>query len=269
MAKVVVKAVADLRPHPLNRELYGSPAANSAYKDLKMAMGRGGFDARHPLLVTADGRIVEGTTRWAVAKSVGLTEVPCEVFVPSSAETAELEIERKLVEGNRYRVKTPLMVAREQRKLLEVESVLARRRMGQGSDDGPSKSTDRVGKVFGESGKTVQRRIKVLDAIEAAEVAGEKKKTERLTDLLNAGKTVQALEVIKPKEKAARKVIGKVDTPRTLHDHVSKTYSENYEACAKAVCEAEVEVIEANIERMRRDAATARQRVAGLAPTMS
>jgi ParB-like chromosome segregation protein Spo0J len=257
--KIVMRSVADLRPHPLNKELYGPPTANSAYKDLKVAMGKDGFDERHPLLITADERILRGVTRWAAAKAAGLTEVPCEVFLPSSEETAELEIERALVAENRYRVKTQVMLAREQRKLLEVETVLARRRMGSGGDDGPSKSTDRVGKVFGESGKTVQRRIKILEAIEKAEGAGEHRKAERLTELLDGGKTVQALEVISPKEK--KQPIRKVDVPKTIHAHITAAYSENYEGCCKARCEAEIDLLEENLERMRQDIETARGRV--------
>jgi hypothetical protein len=253
---IVTRDPADLRPHPLNKELYGPPTANSAYKDLKASMARGGFDDRHPLLVTADNRIIWGVTRWAVAKSLGLPAVPCFVFVPPEPATAELEIERQLVEGNRYRVKTEVMLAREQRKLLEVESALARRRMGDGSDGGPSKATDRVGKTFGESGKTVQRRIKVLEAIEQADAGGDKKKSERLTELLNGGKTVQALATISPKKKSGSRPV-KVDVPRTLHDHATRAYSENYEACCKAQCEGEIEVLVNNVERMLHDILTA------------
>src|SRR6266540_1233575 len=125
---IIMVAVADLRPHPINKELYGPPTANSAYKDIKANMEHGGFDERHPLLVTEDRRILWGVTRWSVAKSLHIAEVPCEVFIPTSPQTAELEIEGEVVRGNMYRVKTQLTIAREQRKLLEVEKALARER---------------------------------------------------------------------------------------------------------------------------------------------
>jgi hypothetical protein len=139
--------------------LYGTPSQNPAYHDIKADMKRRGFDLKQPLLITADARVIRGVTRHAAAKSVGLEAVPCEVFTPEDPANAELEIERELVRGNRYRVKTQTMKAREQRKMLEIETALARQRRAHGSDGGPSKSTDRVGKVFGESGKTVGRRI--------------------------------------------------------------------------------------------------------------
>ena len=74
-------AVDGLRAHPLNKELYGPPTANSAYADIKLLMKRNGFDLlRHLLLATADGRVIHGVTRLAVAKSISLTEVPCELL---------------------------------------------------------------------------------------------------------------------------------------------------------------------------------------------
>jgi hypothetical protein len=248
-AKTVTRPVADLRPHPLHRDLYGPPTANSAYKDIKSNMRARGFDERQFLLVTGDGRILWGVTRWAVARSLNIEEVPCEVFVPSSPERAELEIEAEIVRGNMYRVKDQLTIAREQRKLLEVEAHLARQRMGGGGDDGPSKSTDRVGKVFRVSGKTVQRQIKVLEAIEKAEAGGDHRRAEKLTNMLNAGQTVKALEVIAGKPSAPRKPPA-VDVPRTLLDHLNKAHSEFYEACAKATVPAEVDLVASYLDKM-------------------
>jgi ParB-like chromosome segregation protein Spo0J len=258
--KPVWKSPADLRPHPLHKELYGPPTANSAYKDIKASMARHGFDERQPLLITEDDRIVWGVTRWAAAKSVGLALVPCEVFVPAEAAQAELEIERELIRGNTYRVKTQTILAKEQRKMLEVEADLARRRMGEGSDGGPSKATDRVGKLFGESGKTVQRRLKVLRAIEEAETAGQRKKAEQLTELLNAGKTLKALDVAQGKAPKAKPP--KVEVPPTIHEHANKAYSEFFNGCAKAQYPAELQVLEAALGRMRDDLESARRRVA-------
>jgi hypothetical protein len=259
-AKIMRRPIADLRPHPLHRELYGPPTANSAYKDIKANMRARNFDERQPLLVTADGRILWGVTRWAVAKSLGIGEVPCEVFAPSSAEAAELEYEAEIVRGNMYRVKDQLTIAREQRKLLEVEEHLARQRMGGGGDGGPSKSTDRVGKVFRVSGKTVQRQIKVLEAIEKAEAGGNRKKADQLTELLNGGKTVKALEVIAGKPSAPKKV-PTVDVPRTLLDHANKSWSEFYEGCAKAAVDTEVDLLASYLDKMNSALEEARSRV--------
>jgi hypothetical protein len=132
--------------------------------------------------------------------------------------------------------------------------------MAFGSDGETSKATDRVGKLFGESGKSVQRRLKVLKAIEEAEADGEQKRADRLTDLLDGKHITKALALLDPKKEATRPVKN-VDVPRTLHDHVTKTYSENFEACAKAVCLEEVQVIAANVARLWREALNAMRRL--------
>lgn len=256
--------VADLRPHPLHRELYGSPTSNTAYADIRLSMRTRGYDERFPLLITEDGRILSGVTRWAAAKAAKLVEVPCEVFVPEDPQAAEDEMELKIVRDNTYRVKSQLMLAREQRKLLDVESRLARRRKGSGSDGGPALAADRVGKTFRESGKTVKRRLKVLEAIEEAEAGGNRRRADTLTTLLEGKNIIKALDIIKGKPATEKKPV-KVEVPRTLHDHSTKAYSEFYEACCKATVLGELQVLEATLERMRNDLDTARGRVGGQA----
>jgi hypothetical protein len=260
MAKVILRDPRELRAHPLNHQLYGPPTANSAYHDIRADMRRRGYDQSQPLMITDDDRVIGGVTRHAVARSLKLAEVPCEVFKPESEADAELEIERELVRRNTYRTKTETMRAREQRKLLEVEAALARRRMAAGSDGGPSKSVDRVGKLFGESGKTVQRRLKVLDAIDDAEAAGDKRRGQRLMELLDGKQITKALALAGP-TKDKTPAVKNVEVPPTLHAHVNRMYSECFEACAKARVEAEVEVIEAQLTRMREEVAAARRRL--------
>jgi hypothetical protein len=260
MAKIVMKNPADLRPHPLHQELYGPPKANPAYEDIRRDMQRRGFDRRRRLLITADDRIIEGITRWAAAMSLKRPEVPCEVFRPKNEDTAELEIERELIRGNLYRTKTQVMIAREQRKVLELERDLARRRMAAGTDGGPSKSADRVGKVFGESGKTVARRLKVLGAIEEAATEGDRKLADRLTELLEGKHLVKALGVLEGKPAAARKP-PPVEVPRTLLDHASKAHSEFYEACAKVQSEGELEQVKSYLRQMQEALNAAKERL--------
>jgi hypothetical protein len=268
---IVMKDPATLRPHPLNKQLYGNPTDNSEYKQIRADMKERGYDERWPLLLTPDDRILWGATRNAAARSLGLPEVPCMIFTPSSPETAELEYEKELIRGNVQRQKTGVMVARELRKLLEVEKELARVRMGHaGLDGGPSKSADRVaagytldGKTL--SGKSVDRRVKVLDKIEECQAKGDHRKAERLTELLNGGKIVQALTLIKGKKAAAKKPPA-VDVPRSPLDHSEAARSENYEACAKARTAGEVEIVEANIGEMQQHANTARTRLGMPAP---
>jgi hypothetical protein len=258
--KIINKAPAELRPHPLNKELYGPPTKNEQYENIRFAMERAGFDERHPLLVTDDGRIISGVTRWAVASRLKLAAVPCEVFVPENAAAAELEIEAKLITENGYRRKTRLMVAREQQKLLEIQKVLGRARMAKGSDGGASKSEDRVGAAFKVSGKTVQRNLKVLAAIDRATEDGDRRKADRLTELLETGKTGKALDQIAGKAGKPKKP-AKVEVPPTLHAHDSKAYGEFYEACAKVQVAAEIQLLEASLERMRQALEAARAKL--------
>jgi hypothetical protein len=106
----------------------------------------------------------------------------------------------------------------------------------------------------------LQRRRKVLDAIEKAESAGDHKKADRLTGLLNAGQTVKAPEEINGKPAAPKKA-SVVDVPRTLHDHANKAYSEFYEGCAKAMMPGEIDVLAASLGRMSEALEAARSRI--------
>jgi ParB-like chromosome segregation protein Spo0J len=268
--KIVDHSPDDLRPHPLNKELYGPPKDNEAYENVRFSMKRGGYDERYPLLITQDLRIIGGVTRWAAAKSLKLERVPCEVFVPPNEETAELEIEAKLITENGYRVKTRLMVAREQQKLVELQKVLARKRMAWGrddDDDGPSKATERAAIAFKTSGATVQRNLRVLDGIDAAQERGDERMAARLIDLLERGKPGKALDLIATgKGEGKPKAPAKVDVPRTIHDHATMAHSEFYEACAKSSIEEELRVLEQYLDNMRKALQTARERLASDSP---
>jgi hypothetical protein len=260
--KLINKSPDELRPHPLNKELYGAPTANTAYKEIRADMMQRGYDERWPLLITEGGLIIWGITRCAVARSLNVKTVPCQVFEPDSTTEAEIEqeIERELIRGNVGRRKTQLMIAREQRKVLELEREFARRRMASGADGGPSKASDRVGRIFSESGKTVQHRLKILKAIETAEEQGDRKRADTLTQLLEAKSTVKALNLIAGKAPKPAKP-PKVEVPRTLNDHATKAYGEFFEACAKAQVPAEVELLKATLGRMGDDLNAARKRI--------
>jgi hypothetical protein len=246
--KVVTVAVDDLRPHPLNRELYDRPQDNDAFENILFTMRRGGFDDTHPLLVTADGRIISGVTRWATARKAGIAQVPCVTFVPKDPETAELEVEQKLIEENYQRARTELMKARECRKKVQIEQQLAKKRMAHGNTDGgESKSTDRVGAFYKRSGRTVLRMIKALEAIEAAQAAGDRKLADRMTDLLERGKPgkVVGLAGGKAKGKPAR-----AEPPVTLLSKATQAVSAWESACHLATCKGELEQLMAYEKQM-------------------
>jgi ParB-like chromosome segregation protein Spo0J len=262
--KIVSYSPSDLRPHPSNKEVYGPPKSNDRYDEIYNNMKRGGYDERHPLLVTRDGRIISGVTRWWAARSLKLEEVPCEVFEPPDEETAEAIIEEKLFLENLYRTKTRLMKAREQQKLVEIQKILARKRMAHGRDDddaGPSKSTERVAKICKTSNQTVRRNLKVLKGIDAAVARGDEHMARHLIELLEQDKPGKAIDLIDGTVKGKPKAPVKVDVPRTPLDHSLAAYREFYEACATSKAEAELQALEQDLERMREALQTARARL--------
>jgi hypothetical protein len=260
-----------LRPHGLHLELYGAPETNTAFDAIVAGMAREGYDVAQPLLITTDDRILSGVTRWTAARRLGLAKVPCEIFRARSADQAELEYEEVLVARNTYRVKTQRMLAREQRKLLELEKLLARgRQSAKASDGGPARSTDRVAAQFAkdgeaaESGRTVERRIKVLEGLEAAERAGDTRKARQLGTLLEGRSLVKALAVIAGQGGAtAAKAKAKVDSPPTHNERVQRGYSSLFDAVTTSRDLGELEQVEGILVRLAEDVRAMRQRLGG------
>jgi hypothetical protein len=251
MAKeIVTMRVDELRPHPENKDLYDRPTANSEYKRMWDDMKQNGFSDLQPLIVTADRRVIGGCTRWAIARGLKVETVPCIVFTPQSAdpEEAEEEIVRELIRDNQGRRKSERTVAKELRRLVKIESVLARKRMAHGAGGEPGKAVEKVGKERNLSGSSVQKRIKVLNAIEAAEDRGDTKKANRLEDLLNARKIDTAINVIKGKPAAPKPA--KVEVPDTFNSRYQKAYSEFFEACCKVMVPGELDQLRGLLARM-------------------
>jgi hypothetical protein len=177
-------------------------------------MKKHGFDELQPLIVTQDRRVIGGCTRLAIARADKIAEVPCHVFVPKSKdpEAAEAEVLMELVRDNASRERTEMDKARELRLLVQAEAVMARQRMAQGGrgedvGDRAGKAVERVGKQKNMSGSSVQKRIKILTEIERAEDQGDKKKAERLTELLEAKNIDKAINVIKGKPATPKKPV--------------------------------------------------------------
>jgi hypothetical protein len=264
--KIVYRSPSDLWPQPLNEQLYGPPKANSAYETIEFKMRHQGFDDLYPLQITQDGRIVDGVTRWALAKKLRLESVPCVLFVPSSEETAELEIQQQLIIANSYRIKTRLMAARELRKLVELETARAKKRMqwGKGDDGVTGKATERAAKLCKTSGATVQRTLRVLAGIDAATERGDERMTVRLTELLERGKTGIAEKLIaegKGESKRKARIKKAADVPRTGPDHAMLAYREFYEACAKTSIKEELPLLEKYLKKMQEALETARDKL--------
>jgi hypothetical protein len=255
-----------LRAHPLNKVLYGRPEDNSAYEEMWRDMKARGFDELHPLLVMGDGRVICGCTRLAAARKAKLPEVPCAEFVPTDPATVEMEAELRLIHDNRQRTKTQVMEVREQRTALELQSRLAQVRMLAGvAGDERGRAADIVGKDYQKSGKTITRRIKVLDAIERAQAEGREKDAAKLTTLLEGRNITKALALLEEKKPDRPKVLKtpRVEVPRTFNDHLSRGYSELFEALAKAQVPGELDQVEGRLRQLHQDLSAARRRLAG------
>lgn len=95
MSKLI--KVSDLRPHPINAQIYGKI---ENINDLLISISERGI--LEPIVVTNDGTIMSGHRRWRAAQELGIQEVPCRVV-----EYANDNEERvALIEHNRQRTKT-------------------------------------------------------------------------------------------------------------------------------------------------------------------
>ena len=91
-----------LRPHPLNEKIYPTDAVQD--EELAVSMKENGILEK--LVATPDGTIISGARRWRLAKELGITHVDCELRSFDDPE-------RAIIEYNRYRKKTPRILANE------------------------------------------------------------------------------------------------------------------------------------------------------------
>jgi len=107
-----------LQPHPLNAQLYGDAVDAGLRADIVE------HGIREPLRVTADGTIISGHSRWAIALELGFPAVP---VIVSSLE-APTEIVAEMISSNNKRQKTNYVRAREYQHLKPIQAELARQR---------------------------------------------------------------------------------------------------------------------------------------------
>ena len=88
---IIEKSVSDLKPHPLNAQVYGYYDSLTDNADLAESIKKHGILT--PLLVTMDNVIISGYRRWNAARELGLSEVP--VIVADL--TDELDIEEAVL----------------------------------------------------------------------------------------------------------------------------------------------------------------------------
>ena len=174
--------IKSLQAHPLNKELYD----DGLDQGLLESVGEHGVLT--PLLVTAQGVIVSGHRRWKSAMQAGLKTVPANVIdVISPAD-----VERVLLEANVQRVKKTEEILREYRRYLALERPAAKERQGNRTDlvenfppCSGGKSRDVAAEKVGLSGKTAEKGLKILEAIEGRVVSEDTDAVKEIRSLLN------------------------------------------------------------------------------------
>lgn len=104
LAYNILKAPKELRPHPLNKEIYGDETPDP---DLVESIRNKGI--LETLVIRDDNILLSGHRRWLAAKELKLDKVPCRVLSFSDP----LDEEEALIEFNRQRKKTPDQIYNE------------------------------------------------------------------------------------------------------------------------------------------------------------
>jgi len=202
----------DLKPHPMNRKLYGEEVLPPEFV---ASIRENGILV--PLAVKEDGTIISGHRRWQVALALKMEHVPVQVVRYAD----DLDEREAIIEFNRQREKTFSQKMAEAEELEAVERERARRRQAHGrtapgknasgnisgSDKGETR--DKVAAAVGlGSGRTYDKAAKVWEAAKKGDETAKK-----LVEELDAGKTtIHAAykAVVKENEKQERKQAAEV-----------------------------------------------------------
>lgn len=181
----------DLKPHPMNRKLYGDEAPPA---DFIESVRRHGIMV--PLAIKEDGTIISGHRRWQAALALGMETVPVQIVDYAD----DLDEREAIIEFNRQREKTFSQKMAEAEELETVERERARRRKAEaGKANLPTVSAGNVSTTHEDKGRT---RDKVAAAVglgsgrtyETAKKVWEAAKNgdetaKKLVEELDAGKT--------------------------------------------------------------------------------
>lgn len=176
-----------LQPHPLNARLYGGGMDNGLRADI----AENGI--REPLRITADGMIISGHRRWAIAMELGLPDVP--VIVSSLDDPKEIVAE--MISSNNRRKKTHYVLAREYQQLkpIHAELALQRKLSGRGENhlanlphgQQGNKGTARelAATMLGLKPRSAEYALKVIESIDRAREKGREDEADLLIARLN------------------------------------------------------------------------------------
>ena len=172
-----------LKPHPVNRKLYGAETISQDFVDSIKENG-----ILEPLVIKRDGTIISGHRRWLTAKALNMESVPVRVLEFEN----ELDEREAIITFNKQREKTFSQKMAEAEELEAIERERARRRQvelagkrnsdleemlpqGDGTTRRAPQTRDKVAAAVGlGSGRTYDKAAKVWEAAkEGNEVALE------------------------------------------------------------------------------------------------
>lgn len=171
----------DLRPHPINDEIYGDRADSELVESIKQK------GVLNPLLITQHNLIISGHRRWAAALAAGVDVVPVVVF----GSTDELDIQEALIESNRQRAKTNEQIGREYDYLKRIYN---ERMSRQGARNDIATSNKilsevppnvRAAEAIGISQPTANKAYQVVTVIDTLKSNGQTTEAETLRKKLN------------------------------------------------------------------------------------
>ena len=207
----VIKHPRELKPHPLNIEIYGEENVDA---DLVKSIKLKGI--LEPLVIKEDNTILSGHRRWKAAKSLKLDKLPCRIITFSDP----LEEMDALIEFNRQRKKTVSQMMREGDKIAWIEKQLAKQRQ-EATRAKPGERADKRGAHLGttlpkgKSREKVAKRIGMsrgsmlrVTQIWKKAKAGDAMAIDLMKELDAGTKTINAayLENKKAEDEAAEKI---------------------------------------------------------------
>ena len=178
-----------LKPHPMNKNIYGEEDIKGLAEDIKKT------NIITNLIINQDNIIISGHRRYYACLSLGRKELPCEKITFSN-ENEELE---RLLTENKYRDKTTWQRMQEAKAWEGIEKSKAKKRqaitgsknLGLVSDPGHTlEDKDRATVAIAEkvklgSGRTYERAKKVVEKIDKLKEQGDEKNAEFLKTVLN------------------------------------------------------------------------------------
>lgn len=171
----------DLRPHPLNDEIYGDRADSDLVDSVRQ---KGIFN---PLLITQQNYIISGHRRWAAALAVGLASVPVVLF----GSDDELDIQEALIESNRQRAKTNEQVGREY---------------------------DHLKRIYNERESRQGKRTDLKEQTQQPAISAEQKTTSDkcLSEVPPSRKAAEAIGISQPTANKAARVVYVIDDLKSV-----------------------------------------------------